>query len=123
MFAEDPGNAPGQRQQISSHHDLRAIAAPLLRLAQTDVATRQEPRHSDLRNAARRCLDRKINREGTRQWRRLGSEYQSDLRCDAQTVNDYYARRLRHTACRNILRTPELRARYPHVSTQSAEAF
>jgi hypothetical protein len=76
-----------------------------------------------LRNAARRCLDRKINREGTRQWRRLGSEYQSDLRCDAQTVNDYYARRLRHTACRNILRTPELRARYPHVSTQSAEAF
>ena len=63
------------------------------------------------------CLGRKIDRNDGRHWRKLASEYQADLRHDARAVNDY-ARRVRHNGCSGLLRTPEMRQRYPHVNRQ-----
>jgi hypothetical protein len=72
----------------------------------------------EFRGWFRGCLHAKINRNDRRPWRKLDDAYQLSLAIDARTVNDYYARRMRHTGCRNILRTPELRRRYPHVNSQ-----
>ena len=50
--------------------------------------------------------------------RKHDADYQADLAHDARTINDYYGKRIRHYGCRNILRTPEMRRRYPQVNTQ-----
>lgn len=40
-----------------------------------------------------------------------------DLRLDAQRINEYAAR-IRHSGCRNLLRTPKMKRRYPHIDNQ-----
>ena len=67
-----------------------------------------------------RCLNRKIDRDDNRHWRKLAPDYQDDLRHDARAVNDY-ARRVRNSGCNGLLATPELRRRYPHVNRQERE--
>ncbi len=64
------------------------------------------------------CLHEKINRGDTRAWRKLRPEYQADLTHDARMIADYTRRRVRHTGCQGLLRTPELRRRYPHIDRQ-----
>lgn len=66
----------------------------------------------------RACLHAKIDRGDTRPWRKLSSDYQRDLALDARLINDYTGRRIRRTGSRGLLRTPELRRRYPHIDTQ-----
>jgi len=61
-----------------------------------------------------RCLHNKINRHDSHPWRKLDYGYQSDLCHDASIINDY-ARGMMHRGL-NLLRTPELRRRYPHVN-------
>lgn len=43
----------------------------------------------------------------------------SDLRWDATQVNDY-ACGVRHSGCRNLLRTVSMKRRYPHIDNQPA---
>lgn len=42
-----------------------------------------------------------------------------DLIHDARCINDY-ARGIRHSGCRGLLRTARMRARYPHINNQEA---
>ena len=76
---------------------------------------------AELRRWFMGCLNSKINRDDRRGWRALQPEYQIDLACDARVVNDYYSRRIRHTGCYGLLRTPELKRRYPHIDRQPSE--
>ena len=69
----------------------------------------------------RTCLHAKINRGDTRPWRKLRTDYQSDLAHDARLINDYTGRRIRCTGSRGLLRTAELRRRYPHIDTQEED--
>lgn len=66
----------------------------------------------------RTCLHTKINRDDTRAWRKLRADYQADLAHDVRLINDYTGRRIRHSGSRGLLRTAELRRRYPHINTQ-----
>jgi hypothetical protein len=61
------------------------------------------------------CLLQKINRGDTRPWRCLTPQWQADMAHDARLINDA-ARHIRWSG-RNLLRTPEMRRRYPHVNT------
>jgi hypothetical protein len=63
----------------------------------------------------RECLNRKINRGNTRPWRCLTPQWQADMAHDARLINDA-ARHIRWSG-RNLLRTPEMRRRYPHLNT------
>lgn len=67
----------------------------------------------------REKLHEKINREDKRNWRKLDREYWRDLRWDARIINEY-AKRIRNPGM-NLLRTPEMRRRYPHVNNQQYE--
>lgn len=85
----------------------------------------------------RKCLNRKINRNDTRQslpgrkldgtprparpWRSLSDDYQRDLWHDAQTIRQYTTLRYRHTGCRGLLRTREMKKRFPHIDNQPSE--
>lgn len=69
-----------------------------------------------------RCLNAKINRNDPRQgWRKMDEGYQIGLQCDRRTVEDYLFERIRHTGCYHLLRTPELKRRYPHIDHQERE--
>lgn len=63
------------------------------------------------------CLTAKINREDRRSGRKLTQEYQLALLLDCRMIRDY-AHRVRHSGCRNLLRTPEMQSRYPGVNNQ-----
>ena len=65
----------------------------------------------------RACLDAKINATVPMVGRRFGDDYQAGLKRDARIINEYHNRR-RHSGCRNLLNTKELKARYPHVDNQ-----
>jgi len=68
------------------------------------------------------CLHAKINRADPRlAWRKMAWQYQSDLANDARTVNDYLCNRRRQSGCSGILRTKEMRAKYPYINTQREE--
>lgn len=71
----------------------------------------------------RECLNAKINRGLARTGRKLDGDYQTELRRDARHINDYFGRRIRNSGCRNLLRTPELRRRYPQINNQEFEAI
>lgn len=66
-----------------------------------------------------KCLNEKINRNDTRKWRKLDSEYQTNLRRDAWKINDY-GNGLRMRGC-DILDTKEMRARFPHINNQRCD--
>lgn len=40
-----------------------------------------------------------------------------DLQVDARRINEY-ASRVRHSGCRNLLRHPTMKRRYPHIDNQ-----
>lgn len=84
---------------------------------------REEPRWSANRffNWFRECLHTKIDRGDTRTWRKLRPTYQADLRRDAVLITDYIHRHIRYSGCRNLLMTPEMRRRYPHINNQPRE--
>lgn len=67
------------------------------------------------------CLEHKINRALPQLGRKHDSDYQLDLQCDRRTIDDYTQRRVRNTGCTGMLRTPELRRRYPHINNQPAD--
>ncbi len=80
--------------------------------------------YADFRRWLRRSINAKIESKAPIsrcKYRKCDPDYQRDLRQDAHTINDYYGRRIRCTGCSNILRTPELQAKYPHVNTQPNE--
>lgn len=69
-----------------------------------------------------RCLNAKINRNDPRaNWRKMDESYQDGLQCDRVTIENYLFRRIRNTGCHNILRTPELKRKYPHIDHQEKE--
>ena len=63
----------------------------------------------------RECLDQKINRDDRRPWRCLTREWQADMAHDARLINAA-VRGIRQSGC-NLLLTPEMQRRYPHVNT------
>jgi hypothetical protein len=69
---------------------------------------------ADFRRWFIKCLQLKINRHDGRTWRKFDREYQRNLRCDADVINDYARRVMRRGL--NVLRTPEMRRRYPHIN-------
>ena len=70
-------------------------------------------------NWFRDCLNAKINRTDTRKFRKFGTEYQWDLMKDSRIINDSASRIVR-SGC-NILNTPEMKKRYPHINTNWGE--
>lgn len=44
-----------------------------------------------------------------------------DMQLDADRVNEYIGQRIRHTGCRNLLRTAAMKARYPHIDNQPSD--
>lgn len=44
-------------------------------------------------------------------------EVYQDLRLDAMRINEYAAR-VRHSGCRNLLRTQKMKRLYPHIDNQ-----
>ena len=47
----------------------------------------------------------------------------ADYAHDARTISDYLTKRIRHTGARNLLRTPEMKAKYPHIDNQPRDGF
>lgn len=68
-----------------------------------------------------RCLHAKINRQDARTWRKLDPDYQDALTGDGRKIHDYTMRRIRHSGCHNFLRTPEMKARFPHIDNQDRD--
>lgn len=64
-----------------------------------------------------KCLNEKINRQDSRTWRKLTPEYQLNLKKDSWRIKDYYRSRAVCSGC-NLLNTPEMKNRYPHINTR-----
>lgn len=47
----------------------------------------------------------------------------ADYAHDARTISDYLTKRIRHTGARNLLRTPEMKSKYPHIDNQPRDGF
>ncbi len=62
------------------------------------------------------CLMEKIASHDTRTGRKMTRQYQTDLRLDAQVINEFYGRRIVRRGC-NILCTQEMKRLYPHINT------
>ena len=75
----------------------------------------------EFRRWFRKCLATKMEREKPPKGRKHSAEYQSDLRWDANQIADYTQRRIRHTGCHGLLRTLEMRLRYPHINRQTED--
>lgn len=64
----------------------------------------------------RRGVDRRASR-GLPVFTPAQEEVFQDLRLDALRINEYAAR-VRHSGCRNLLRTQKMKRRYPHIDNQ-----
>lgn len=67
----------------------------------------------------RRGVDARASR-GLKQLTAEQEQRYSDTQWDALKINEY-ASRIRHSGCRNLLRTAKLKRRYPHVDNQHRE--
>jgi len=67
------------------------------------------------------CLNRKINRKDRRErtYRKMQEEHKQYMRRDARIINDYARRVMRRGL--NVLSTPEMRAKYPHINNNMGE--
>ena len=65
-----------------------------------------------------KCLMAKISSHAPRMGRKSTRQYQLDLSLDAGVINDFYGRRIVRPG-RNILRTLEMRRRYPNINSPS----
>ena len=63
----------------------------------------------------RTCLMEKISFRSPRTGRKTTPQYQLELWLDAQVINEFHGRRIVRRG-RNILRTPEMRRRYPQIN-------
>ena len=66
-------------------------------------------------------LDEKISSHEGRAGRKFELCYQTWLERDARNIRDYIGRRIRHTGSWNLLQTPELKRRYPHIDRQAGD--
>lgn len=46
-----------------------------------------------------------------------------DYQHDARVISDYLTNRIRHTGARNLLRTPEMKAKFPEIDNQPRDEF
>jgi hypothetical protein len=65
-------------------------------------------------------LQKKINRNDNRSWKKLSYDYQSKLYHDVRMINEHYSTRVRHSGC-NLLNISEFQKRYPHINTRRTE--
>ncbi|MDD5394848.1 MAG: hypothetical protein PHE17_17660 [Thiothrix sp.] len=70
-----------------------------------------------LRNIWHRGLQTKCSR-GLPALSQRGGQACHDMQADARHINAYYRDRVRHPGCRNLLRNPKLKRRYPHIDNQ-----
>lgn len=52
-----------------------------------------------------------------------GERFHADMQDDARRINEYVGQRIRHSGCRNLLRTAAMQARYPHINNQPRAEF
>lgn len=76
--------------------------------------------HQDFLRWFRDCLARKINRNDTRKGRRLNEEYQTSLLLDSALIREHF-KGVRRSG-RNLLRNPDMRARFPQINTRDSTA-
>lgn len=75
----------------------------------------------DAKARLRKLIDVAINRKaGIPDLTPKEDQRLADYAHDARVINDYLTRRIRHTGSRNLLRTPEMKAKYPHIDNQSS---
>jgi hypothetical protein len=85
-------------------------------VGQSDTMTKEQAK-----DLLHRLVDVAINRKvgdygmNPRQEKRL-----EDFRWDAHVIDDYMNKRIRHTGARNMLRTPEMKKKYPEIDNQPA---
>lgn len=73
----------------------------------------------DAKNRLRKLIDVAINRKaGIPDLTPKEDQRLADYAHDARIISDYLTRRIRHTGSRNLLRTPEMKAKYPHIDNQ-----
>ena len=66
------------------------------------------------------CLHAKINRSVEKKGRKFGDSYQSDLKCDARVINEWFGTRIRNSG-HGFLRTKEMQERYPSINNPPRE--
>lgn len=85
-------------------------------MAEGDVMDKE-----DAKRRLGKLIDVAINRKaGIPDLTPKEEERLADYAHDARTISDYLTRRIRHTGSRNLLRTPELKAKYPYIDNQPA---
>lgn len=78
----------------------------------------------DAKTRLRKLIDVAINRKaGIPDLTPKEDQRLADYAHDARVINDYLTRRICHTGSRNLLRTPEMKAKYPHIDNQPRDGF
>ncbi len=117
----DPDGRTTARHILLTHRFLQAHPMGLIPIGIFPIGIfgEQPWTHANFSRWFTACLHAKINRADPRQtWRRMDWQYQSDLANDARQINDFMGKCVRHTGCSGILRTKEMRAKYPYINTQ-----
>ena len=68
-----------------------------------------------------RCINNKINQGDKRNYRKFAESWQDGIEGDSQRINEYFAKRIRHPGSRGLLRTPEMKAKYPYIDCQEKD--
>jgi len=74
-------------------------------------------RSADILRLWRQGVDRRASR-GLATYSGHEQRKYEDLEWDARRINEF-ASRIRHSGCRNLLRTPRMKRRYPHIDNQA----
>lgn len=88
------------------------------------TATGQVMNKDEAKRMLRSMIDVAINRKAgieditPKQKQRL-----IDYQHDARVISDYLTNRIRHTGVRNLLRTPEMKAKFPEIDNQPRDEF
>ncbi|SET44351.1 Protein of unknown function [Nitrosomonas marina] len=70
----------------------------------------------------RRLIDVAVNRKaGIPDATQEQRQRLADFAHDARVINDYFTKRARSSGSRNLLRTPEMKKKYPYIDNQPAE--
>ncbi|WP_292992642.1 hypothetical protein [Nitrosomonas sp.] len=88
------------------------------------TATGQVMNKDEAKRMLRSLIDVAINRKAgieditPKQQQRI-----IDFQSDARVISDYLTKRIRHTGARNLLRTPEMKAKFPEIDNQPRDEF
>ncbi|MCA9422205.1 MAG: DUF2958 domain-containing protein [Nitrospira sp.] len=108
------------RDFIRSDSTIAQVPQDLMGFADGRMTMNKESAQQILRKLIDVAVNRKAGIPDATQEQR---QRLADFAHDARVINDYLTKRVRSSGSRNLLRTPEMKKKYPYIDNQPRESF